>query len=149
MKSLFDEATHKELLNRLNNIAPETNPIWGKMNAGQMMRHCQMPLELALGKTTIPKPNFFMKLLMTSFKKGMYNEKLWKKNMPTPKQFRVEDERNFDQEKSSLTELIDGFYKTRNQKERDPHPAFGYFTYNQWGQMQYKHLDHHFRQFGV
>jgi len=149
MKSLFDEATHQELLNRLNKLTPETQPNWGKMNAGQMMRHCQMPLELAVGKTTIPKPNFFMKLLMKSFKKGMYNDKPWKKNMPTPRQFRVENDRDFKHEKSTLIELINGFFNTREQKEREPHPAFGHFTYDQWGQMQYKHLDHHLRQFGV
>lgn len=149
MKSLFDETTYREVLGRLDKIDSETQPDWGKMNAGQMMRHCQMPLELALGKTTIPKPNFFMKLLMKSFKKGMYDDKLWKKNIPTPKQFRVEDNRDFSKEKSKLTELATEFYGTREQTEREPHPAFGYFTYDQWGQMQYKHLDHHLRQFGV
>lgn len=149
MKSLFDEPTHQEVLERLNKIASETQPTWGKMNAGQMMRHCQLPFEVALGKTALAKPNFLMKLLMKSFKKGMYNDKLWRQNQPTPKQFRVEDERDFTKEKSTLTALIDDFHKTKDQKERAPHPGFGYFTYDQWGQMQYKHLDHHLRQFGV
>jgi len=149
MKSLFDKEAYQEVQNRLEKINPKTQPDWGKMNAGQMMRHCQMPLELALGKTKLPKPNFFMKLLMQSFKKSMYDDKLWKKNMPTTKQFRVEDERNFDHEKSTLTALIKDFYATREQKEREPHPGFGHLTYDQWGQMQYKHLDHHLRQFGV
>ena len=149
MKSLFDKSTYNEVLNRIDKVDAETQPDWGKMNAGQMMRHCQMPLELALGKTTIPKPNFIMKLLMKSFKKGMYDDKLWKKGVPTPKQFRVEDERDFSIEKSKLTQLATEFYGTRDQKDREPHPGFGHFTYDQWGQMQYKHLDHHLRQFGV
>ncbi len=149
MKSLFDTDAHQEVLDRLRKITADTQPNWGKMNAGQMMRHCQLPLEIALGRTTLPKPNFFMGLLMKSFKKGMYDDKLWKKNMPTPKQFRVEDKRDFDKEKSTLTRLLTDFHETRTQKDRDPHPAFGHFTYDQWGQMQYKHLDHHFRQFGV
>ena len=39
-----------------------------------------------------------------------------------------------------------------NQRKRDdwqPHPAFGKLSKEQWGKMQYKHLDHHLRQFGV
>ena len=31
----------------------------------------------------------------------------------------------------------------------NPHPMFGKFTMEQWGKMEYKHLDHHLRQFGV
>ena len=149
MKSLFDTTPYQEVLGRLENMASQTQPGWGKMNAGQMLRHCQLPLELALGKTTLPKPNFFMRLLMKSFKKSMYDDKLWKKNVPTPKQFRVMDQRDFTKERSALISLIKDFHATKEQKERAPHPGFGYFTYNEWGQMQYKHLDHHLRQFGV
>ena len=29
------------------------------------------------------------------------------------------------------------------------HPFFGTLTGKQWGETQYKHVDHHFRQFGV
>lgn len=149
MKSLFDPSTHEEILNRINQVKADKVPNWGKMNAGQMMRHCQFPLETALGKKTLDKPNFLMGLLMKSFKKGMYNDKEWRKNMPTPKTFQVTDERDFKNEQLGLENLINEFFETRNQKERKPHPAFGHFTHDQWGQMQYKHLDHHLRQFGV
>ena len=149
MESLFERSTCNGVVERIDKIKAETQPNWGKMNAGQMMRHCQYPLEIALERKTLPKPNFIMGLFMRSFKKSMYNDKLWKKNTPTAKQFKVEDERDFAKEKKALLALINDFYATRNQKERKPHPAFGFFTYNQWGQMQYKHLDHHLRQFGV
>ena len=149
MKSLFDETTYQEVMKRLNSLTAKKHPQWGKMKAGQMMRHCQFPLETALGKKILKKPNFIMKLLMKSFKASMYNDKEWKKNMPTPKAFQVTDERDFEKEQKGLENLIIAFYATKNQKERTPHPGFGYFTYDQWGQMQYKHLDHHLRQFGV
>lgn len=29
------------------------------------------------------------------------------------------------------------------------HPFFGKMTGEDWGHLMYKHLDHHFRQFGV
>ena len=46
-------------------------------------------------------------------------------------------------------ELIESFYNLKDRNEWNPHPMFGKFTKQQWGQMQYKHLDHHLRQFGV
>ena len=30
-----------------------------------------------------------------------------------------------------------------------PHPFFGQLTADEWDKLQVKHLDHHFRQFGV
>ncbi|NKI33249.1 DUF1569 domain-containing protein [Croceivirga thetidis] len=149
MKSIFEQKTYEEILNRLHTINAENTPNWGKMNAGQMMRHCQFPFETALGKKQLDKPNFLMRLLMKSFKKSMYNDKEWRKNQPTPKAFQVSDQQDFDKEKQNLLGLINEFYATRDVKEREAHPAFGHFTYNQWGQMQYKHLDHHLRQFGA
>jgi hypothetical protein len=149
MKSLFEEEAYQEVLGRLHNLTAESNPLWGKMNAGQMLRHCQFPLETALGKKTLDKPNFFMKLIMKSFKTSMYNDKAWKKNMPTPRPFQVTDQRDFVKEQQDLEALVAEFHHTKDHKEREPHPAFGHFTYDQWGQMQYKHLDHHLRQFGV
>jgi hypothetical protein len=83
------------------------------------------------------------------FKKSMYSDKLWKKNMPTPKRFRMVESYDFSNEKQKLSDLIDAFHARKNDDHWQPHPMFGDFTKEQWGQMQYKHLDHHFRQFGV
>ncbi len=30
-----------------------------------------------------------------------------------------------------------------------PHPTFGPLTKSEWGQLGWKHIDHHLRQFGV
>lgn len=149
MKSLFDSETHSEILNRIAKLTESSQREWGKMEVAQMLRHCQFPLKVALGKFTIKKPNVVMRLLYKVFKKSMYDDKLWKKNLPTAPGLRVGDQRDFNEEKVKLVGLINDFFEERTKKTRDPHPAFGYLTYEQWGQMQYKHLDHHLRQFGV
>ena len=149
MKSLFDSETHTEILNRIDNLSESSQREWGKMEVGQMLRHCQFPLKVAIGKHTIKKLNFFMRLLYKGFKKSMYNDKPWKHNLPTAPGFKVEDKKDFKEEKDKLVSLINDFYSERIKKARDPHPAFGDLSYDQWGQMQYKHLDHHLRQFGV
>ena len=57
--------------------------------------------------------------------------------------------------KSWIPENLNGvsilieFESQKKREEWKPHPGFGYFTKQQWGQMQYKHLGHHFRPFGV
>jgi len=149
MKSLFHQEVHQEIVHRIEKIVPENQPEWGMMNAGQMFRHCQFPLQIALGRHTPKKANFLMKMVFKLFKKSLYNDKPFKKNLPTLKPFKILDERDFKKEKSNLLVLINDFYQTKEQEDRTPHPLFGYFTYDQWGKLQYKHLDHHLRQFGV
>ncbi|SNZ01564.1 DUF1569 domain-containing protein [Flagellimonas pacifica] len=149
MKSLFETETHYEVLTRIEGLNESSKGLWGKMEVGQMLHHCQFPLSLALGRYEMKKPSLIMKLLFKSFKKGMYDNKPWKPNMPTAKPFKVLDRKNFEPEKETLVDLINDFHQEKNRKTWEPHPAFGVFTHEQWGQMQYKHLDHHLRQFGV
>lgn len=150
MKSLFNTEVHAEILSRVNQLTDSSKGLWGKMSVSQMLRHCQFPLKIALGDYNNTKgPNPFMKLLMKSFKKNLYNDKPWRQNLPTAKMLKVTDERDFSVEKEKLTVLINDFHQQKDKKVWDPHPVFGSFTYDQWGQMQYKHLDHHLRQFGV
>ncbi len=149
MKSIFDNEAHIELKQRVEKVDVKNPPIWGKMNAGQMMHHCQKAFELPLGKSTVKKSNFLIRQLFKLFKSTMYNDKLWKKSLPTVKEFVVKDTKDFAVEKQKLMMLMDEFVKTGKEKTFDPHPSFGHFTQEQWGKMQYKHLDHHLRQFGV
>ena len=147
MKSFFEEGVYNEISLRLSKLNKDTSATWGKMNAGQMLNHCQMPLNIILEKKDYGvKPNWLINLL---FKKSMYSDKLWKKNLPTAKGFAIKDEKDFETEKKAITDLINELNTQRNRNDWKPHPAFGAMTKEQWGKMQYKHLDHHFRQFGV
>lgn len=79
----------------------------------------------------------------------MYNDKPWRKNLPTAPQLKVTETKNFETEKTQLVQLVDAFYDLKDREIWNPHPMFGKFTMEQWGKMEYKHLDHHLRQFGV
>ncbi|MCA0154007.1 DUF1569 domain-containing protein [Winogradskyella vincentii] len=147
MKSFFEDGVYEEITSRLNKINEETQPKWGKMNAGQMLHHCKMPLNIILEKEDYGvKPNWLVNFL---FKKSMYSDKLWRKNLPTAPGFKISDKKNFEKEKQEFTKLIEELNNQRNRNDWQPHPAFGKLSKDQWGKMQYKHLDHHFRQFGV
>ncbi|MAM30455.1 MAG: hypothetical protein CMC13_15665 [Flavobacteriaceae bacterium] len=147
MNSLFETAAYNEIRSRLDQLEPDATKQWGTMDASQMLHHCQAPLNVLLEKKEYGlKPNWFAK---TFFKKAMYSDKPWRKNMPTMKQFRETEQRDFNKEKKALETLLEEVNAQRDRQEWQAHPTFGALTKEQWGKMQYKHLDHHFRQFGV
>ena len=147
MQSLFETQAFTEIKNRLDNLTEDSQREWGKMTPGQMAHHCQGPLNVILEKKDYGfKPNWFINLL---FKKSMYSDKPWRKNLPTAPKLKETKERDFATEKAKLLELLNEFDSQRDRDDWKPHPAFGKLTKEQWGKMQYKHLDHHLRQFGV
>lgn len=147
MKSIFNADSFNELLNRVERLNKDSAPKWGKMSVAQMVWHCQGPLNIILEKNDYGmKPSLLAKLF---FKKSLYNDTPWRKGLPTAKFLKTKEYKEFDKEKDVLVSLMNELYTQRNKEEWKAHPAFGYFTKDQWGQMQYKHLDHHLRQFGV
>ncbi|MFT5736651.1 MAG: hypothetical protein ACI9SG_000995 [Maribacter sp.] len=147
MKSLLNNEGHLEIKNRLGQLSEKSQRKWGKMTVGQMAWHCQYPLKLAIrNKENTSKGNWLIK---TFFKKSLYNDKPWRKNLPTAPQLRAKEAKDFNGEIMILNELVDEFNRLDSRDMWHPHPAFGSFTKEQWGQLQYKHLDHHLKQFGV
>ena len=150
MKSLFESETHQDILNRIEKLNENSKANWGKMNVGQMLKHCQLPLEVALGKRKMKtNTGFLKKIVFKLFKPLMYNNKPWKRNLKTPKEFVITEPQVFSVEKDNLVTLINEFASKKNNTNWPKHPIFGVFTTEQRGQMQYKHLDHHLTQFGV
>jgi len=149
MKSLFDTNTYNEIIQRLNNLTPQSQRKWGKMEIAQMMAHSSEAFKVPLSKKEIPRM-FMGRLIGWMIKSKLYNDSPWKQNLPTAPNFIIKDQRIFDVEKKQLTELIEAFYKAGlDGISKYPHPFFGSFTPDQWGKSMYKHLDHHFQQFGV
>ena len=149
MKNLFDKEVYTEITNRLNTLTPETQRQWGKMDVAQMLAHCKEAFKVPLSDKKMPRM-FIGLLIGWAFKKKLYNEDPWKKNLPTAPNFIIKDERDFEKEKQELKLLIDQFHNGGPQKVGlYPHPMFGNFTSEQWGQAMYKHIEHHLMQFGV
>ena len=147
MQSIFNPEAHKEILDRIENLNENTSANWGKMSVDQMAWHCQGPFNIMLEINDYGmKPSWLAKVF---FKKSLYNDKPWRKGLPTAKFLKTTETKNFSAEKAKLVDLVNKTYSLREKEEWNPHPAFGYFTNAQWGQMQYKHLDHHLKQFGV
>lgn len=150
MQTLFDQKAHKEILIRIDNLTENSEPAWGKMNVGQMVKHCQMPLLVAIGKMQLSEEiGFFKKMLLKLYKPIMYNDKPWPENLTTPKDFKITEKQDFHIERGQLKVIVTEFHNKALNMYWPKHPFFGNFKTDQWGRMQYKHLDHHLRQFGV
>lgn len=146
MKSLFEPAEKETIVDRFEKLNAGSQPLWGKMSVSQMMAHCQKPLLVSFGELKL-KRSFLGLLLGGMVKKSLMKNKPMGKNLPTHPKFKVNDECIFQQEKDSLLSLVYRFSADALTKE--PHPLFGKMTEQEWDTLQWKHLDHHLRQFGV
>lgn len=150
MDTLFNTETQQNILNRINNLNEKSQPNWGKMDVAQMLLHCQKPLEVANGNLQLnTKVGFAKKMLLKLFKNSMYNDKPWQKNLGTVREFKITDAQEFTSQKDKLVSVVNEFSQLKNKTNWPSHPFFGDFNTDQWGKMQYKHLDHHLTQFGV
>lgn len=118
------------------------------MNPAQMLCHCGRALETATGDRP-RKQAFLGKILTPLIRSSIFSEKPFSKNSPTDPTFVIADERDFAEERTKLLMLIERF------AERGPaaaggatHSFFGKLTGEQWGELMYKHIDHHLQQFG-
>lgn len=149
MKTLFERTAHDELQERLGKLTAETQREWGKMSPAQMMEHTARALELGIGGAPV-KQIFAGKLFSKFFMKEFLGEEPFKKNRPTGPDFIIKHEPEFEPTKERLSALITKFHELgESGTDGNVHKFFGRLTGKQWGVTQYKHVDHHLRQFGV
>lgn len=150
MKSLFKQSDVEELITRINKVTPESKPLWGKMNAAQLMAHCIAPLKMAHGE--IPSKRNLMSLLFGKMfkKKYIIRNAVFPKNLPTDPHFLVPNPMQFEMERNRLIQKLQEFSaKGPNGITNKVHSFFGPMIAEEWDILQYKHLDHHLKQFGV
>lgn len=146
----FDLKTTEKTFERLEKLNYMSKPQWGKMNAAQMLAHLNVTYDLTYGKIK-SNPSFFGKLMLKLFVKGIVtNDKPYQKNSRTGPDFIISNERDFEKEKSIFIDYV----KQTEAKgaayfEGKESPSFGAMTAKEWSNQFYKHIDHHFTQFGV
>lgn len=149
MKTLYDPIVADEVRDRIARLTPQSTRQWGKMNPAQMLAHCALAMENALGDTKLPR-HPLGRLIGGWVKRGFTV-----KGKPMPRGAKshpsvlVEDQRNFEVERRRLQRAVDRFTAGPSECTRHPHFFFGAMTPNEWATFMYIHLDHHLRQFGV
>lgn len=149
-KNIFDTAITAEVVQRINNLTPETPQLWGKMDVAQMLAHCNVTYEY-IYEDIHGKPSGFKKFILKLIVKPLVvGEKAYKKNNPTAPAFIIKSEKDFEAEKKRLIDFV-----VKSQELGANHfdglesVSFGKLNQQEWNNMFYKHLDHHLSQFGV
>lgn len=147
MDSIFDKNSNEAMIARINKLTPESKALWGKMNVEQMLKHSNAAMQVAFGEKEL-KISFFMRLLGKMLKNKVINNE-FKKNSPTAPEFVFPDKYDFEQAKNELITTYSKFAQGHQSIKIMNHPFWGKMTYEDWDKLQYKHLDHHLKQFGV
>jgi hypothetical protein len=146
----FDPKTTEKTFERLEKLNYMSKPQWGKMSVAQMLAHLNVTYDFAYGRKN-SNLNFFAKFMVKLFVKNIVvGEKSYTKNSRTAPEFIIANERDFEKEKSIF---IDNVKKTEADGvaffEGKENSSFGILTSKEWSNLFYKHIDHHFTQFGV
>jgi len=150
MNNIFQPETSSKVIERINSLKPDSQPLWGKMSVAQMLAHCNVAYEMVYDNKH-KAPNAFMKFILKTFiKDSVVGPKPYKKNSQTASAFLIKDERNFEEEKTRLVNYIKRTQELGgNYFDNKESLSFGKLTENEWNVMFYKHLDHHLGQFGI
>ncbi len=149
MQSLFNKSDNEEIIARIEKLSSNSTPIWGKLNVSQMMKHTEIGIRIAFGEIKL-KRNLLGILFGKIAKRKLLSDEPIGKNLPTDKTFLNFGEPEFEEAKSSLINRIKQFTKNGESGiTKETHPFFGELTTAEWDKLNWKHLDHHLRQFGV
>ncbi|MEX1192539.1 MAG: DUF1569 domain-containing protein [Brumimicrobium sp.] len=147
---MFIESNLEAILPVLDRLTEDKNPLWGSMNAQEMVEHLTDTLKIASGETKqkllIPEEK------ITSMQGFLETDKEMARNLEVPFAPKERQLRN-----ESLEDAIDEFVEQwitfedhfSDAKTTELHPFYGDLNFKQWNQLNSKHLTHHFKQFGL
>ncbi|MDH6253741.1 hypothetical protein M2347_003468 [Chryseobacterium sp. H1D6B] len=121
------------------------------MNTAQMLMHCHLILQIPLKKIELPEINVFLRGIGILTKKEiqLFNNGI-PHNMPTFQKVIVNFECSFETSRSKLIQTLNEYWELyENKNLPENHQLFGKMNEKDWGFLEYKHLDHHLKQFNV
>ena len=143
---------HDNLVNRLMQLTPESQALWGVMNVNEMIIHVTQPLLIALGKKQATDESNFLTRTILKFAALRMMSKI-PKGIKAPKDFDVKQNgaalNGFEVDRKTLLALMEEFKNDNSVFSNRIHPSFGAFNKEEWATQSFLHLDYHFSQFGV
>jgi len=145
MKTVFDKTTRDELIGRIGTLEENSTAQWGKMNVYQMIKHCALWEEMAMGRVRYKRAFVGRLFGRIALKKVLKDDAPLTRSTPTLPELRITETGDVLAEKAKWIELIREY---EHFTDADfVHPFFGKMTKEQIGYLAYKHTDHHLRQF--
>jgi hypothetical protein len=139
----------KELVQRLGRVQRETKAQWGSLDALRMMSHLSDALDSALGRldaglTGGPGPAMLRHFPMKHL--ALYVIPM-PKGAKAPRELLARAPGDFEEERQRVIERIEMLAVTP-RGDGPAHFLFGPLTNDEWNALNWKHTDHHLRQFG-
>jgi hypothetical protein len=148
MKTVWDASSRRELQDRLGRLTPQSERKWGRMSTPHMMAHLVDAMRMVSGEIVVPSKN--LPIRHAPLKQLIIYWLPFPKGAPTAPQLISRPPADWSTECAMLATMIDRLPGLRDESNEWPeHPAFGKLTSKAWGVLIYRHIDHHFRQFGV
>ena len=147
MKTIFDETTRTEILQRFNELTPDRRPSWGKLTAPQMLAHVSDQLRMALGDIATSHASGFLGSRPAAWL--MIYVLPWPKGAKGPREAFTTAPAAWKQDLGEMAVLLRRFSECDVNADWPEHPLFGKLTGKDWGSLSYKHFRHHLRQFSA
>jgi hypothetical protein len=151
MPRLDEPAVIDSLERRLAALTPETSRRWGTLTAHEMICHLSDSFRGMLGeRPTTAAPSSAVQRQLVRFI-ALHTPLPWPKGVPTRPE--VDPRRQgtqpvaFEADRAELQVLMRRFVTPGTVYAA--HPMFGALSRREWMLWGYRHLDHHFRQFGI
>jgi hypothetical protein len=148
MKTIFEPAVRKEMIERVNKLTVHTPRVFGKMKPEQALHHINSAFQMYLGEVSEPYQGNNLKAAVGRF--VIFSP------IPFPREkaqtfpsLLSEATYNIETEKTRFADLLERVAAQSKTAEWPIHPIFGKLTPDQYGKLGYKHTDHHLQQFGV
>ena len=135
------------IFQRLDKLRSDSSPLFGKMNAHQMICHCTDQMRLVLGTFRAEEYGRLKAEEVISLSKAG-------KTVPAAKGLgQVEGGGTkptiFENDIAILKQHVLDFSKLDEDFEFGIHPYFGNMNKEKWIRLTLYHLNHHFSQFGI
>jgi len=139
------------MLSILNRLSSSKTPLWGKMNAQEMVEHLSDMLMMSRGTG-----NFSIDVdaeTIARRQQFLSSDKEMAKNIAVPFTKEIIELRH-DELELALDEFAEEWINFTEYYENNPsasviHPYYGDLDFNLWLKMHDKHFTHHFKQFGL
>jgi hypothetical protein len=146
MPTLQDESVRRGVVERLGRVRPESKAQWGSLDAPRMLCHLSDSMDAVVGGVAIPATGPWVLRYFPLKQLAIYA-------IPLPKGARAPAEMlqtapgDFEADRRGVVERIERLAALPRGKGPS-HFVFGALTIDEWNALNWKHIDHHLRQFG-
>jgi hypothetical protein len=144
---MWNDSDLTEIRQRVTRLKSDATPGWGKFTAPQMVCHVTDGLKMAMGEIAVPSRK--MPIRFFPLKQLIIYVLPFPKGAPTANELLERRAAAWGDEIAEFTRTLDRFAASGDRQAWPDHPAFGAMSKRTLGVLVYRHLDHHFKQFGA